>query len=110
MCVLGTDGKNHFLSDLSGPEDVAYSSLLDTVIIADTGCVISFQIFTLFLWISRYEKDNFSLSLWFYIGNHRVKTYDYKSRSLLTTIGMKGTGNGQVRTFWFNTVYYGPIC
>ena len=49
LCVLGTDGKNHFLSDLSGPEDVAYSSLLDTVIIADTGCVISFQIFAFFL-------------------------------------------------------------
>ena len=37
------------------------------------------------------------LFLGFYIGNHRVKTYDYKSRTLLTTIGMKGTGNGQVR-------------
>ena len=59
--------------------------------------------------LSQYEKDKFSF-LEFYVGNHRVKTYDYKSRSLLTTIGMKGTGNGQVRAFWFNTVCYGPIC
>ena len=48
--------------------------------------------------LSQCEKDNFSF-LGFYIGNHRVKTYDYKTRSILTTIGMKGTGNGQVRTF-----------
>ena len=39
---LGSDGKNHFHSDLSGPEDVVYNSLLDTVLIADTGCVNQF--------------------------------------------------------------------
>ena len=57
--------------------------------------------------LSHYENKIIFIfsSLGFYIGNHRVKTYDYKSRSLLTTIGMKGTGNGQVRTFWFNTVW-----
>ena len=34
-----------------------------------------------------------------------MKTYDYKTKALLTTIGMKGTGNGQVKNYqinWYN--------
>ena len=33
----GSDGKSHLLSDLSGPEDVCFSSALTLVIVADTG-------------------------------------------------------------------------
>ena len=42
LIITGSDGKGHFISDLSGPEDVAFNSLMDMVIVADTGCVSHF--------------------------------------------------------------------